>query len=185
MLLPRIAVGDSSAVTSCIEEYGNLIWSTARRWSANAPDAEDAVQEIFIDLWKSAGRFDPTVSSETTFVMMIARRRLIDRRRRKQVGTEPLDFSDQSGCVDRHSDPQATAELEEESAIAREFLGELKEDERRVLELSVNDGLSHQEIAKRVGMPLGSVKTNIRRGLGRLRDRLSRCGLSAATRDVL
>lgn len=184
MLLQRIAAGDASAVALCLQQYGNLVWSTARRWSASSSDAEDAVQEIFIDLWKCAGRFDPEVASESTFVMMIARRRLIDRRRRRQIATEPLDDSNREDCASGDRDPGEFAEMCEEAAVASELLSELREDERKVLELSVHEGLSHQEISNRVGMPLGSVKTNIRRGLGRLRDRLTRL-TAGAMRDQL
>ena len=78
-LLQRIAKGDASAVQECMETYGNLVWSLARRYSESAADAEDATQEIFLDIWKSAGRFDPERGKETTFIATIARRRLIDR----------------------------------------------------------------------------------------------------------
>ena len=82
-ILERVARGDPGAPAACIERFRGLVWSLARRLCANASDAEDAVQEIFIDVWKSASRFDPAIASETTFVAMIARRRLIDRGRRR------------------------------------------------------------------------------------------------------
>src|SRR5689334_16385093 len=71
-ILQRIATGERAAVQECIDAYGGLIWSLARRWSPAPHEAEDAVQEIFIDLWKSAARFDQAQASETTFVAMIA-----------------------------------------------------------------------------------------------------------------
>ena len=80
-ILHRITQGDQTAVQDCLKKYGGLVWSLARRMSANTDDAEDAVQEIFIDVWKNAARFDESQSSETTFIAMIARRRLIDRLR--------------------------------------------------------------------------------------------------------
>lgn len=185
MLLQRIAAGDSTAVNQCLEQYGNLVWSTAKRWSASISDAEDAVQEIFIDLWKSACRFDPEVSSEATFVMMVARRRLIDRRRRRTISAEPFDADACEQCAADERSAEERFELCEEAAIAADLLNELKDDERKVLELSVHEGLSHQEIANRVGMPLGSVKSHIRRGLGRLRDRLSKLSVSGSARERL
>src|SRR3954470_14464574 len=78
-LLGRVAAGDQQAVRECLARYGGLVWSIARRFEA--ADAEDAVQEIFLDLWKSAARFDRQIASEASFVAMIARRRLIDRKR--------------------------------------------------------------------------------------------------------
>ncbi len=80
-LLQRIAGGDRSAVAACIDTYSGLVWSLARRFLQNEADAEETVQEIFLELWEKAARFDPGVAGEVTFVSMIARRRLIDRRR--------------------------------------------------------------------------------------------------------
>ncbi len=80
-ILQRVAAGDSSAVDDCLAQYGALVWSLARRHSPNYSDAEDAVQEAFLGIWQGAGRFDPEKGSETTFITMIVRRRLIDRRR--------------------------------------------------------------------------------------------------------
>ena len=70
-LLPRVAQGDRAALNECIQRYGSLVWSLARRASPSASDAEDAVQEIFVEVWKSASRFDPRIAGESTFVAMI------------------------------------------------------------------------------------------------------------------
>ena len=82
-LLQRIAAGDPSAVEGCLAKYRGLVWSIARRFAGNYADAEDAVQEVFIELWRHAARFDPALASESTFIGTIARRRLIDRKRRQ------------------------------------------------------------------------------------------------------
>ena len=87
-ILQRIASGDSLAVQECLDTYGGLIWSLARRMLPDVNEAEDAVQEIFIEIWKTAERFDESKSSETTYVAMIARRRLIDRLRKSNPSTE-------------------------------------------------------------------------------------------------
>ena len=81
--LDQIARGDPAGVAACIDEFGSLVWSLARRLSPDPGEAEDAVQEIFIDVWKSAARFDPRKGSAKMFIAMIARRRLIDRLRRR------------------------------------------------------------------------------------------------------
>ena len=77
-LLAEVATGDSKAFEELTKKYGNLIWSIARRYLSNRAEAEDAVQEIFLALWQSANRFDPSKGSEITFIATIARRRLID-----------------------------------------------------------------------------------------------------------
>src|SRR5580698_11098039 len=89
-MLQRIASGDSAAVRECIDEYGPLVWSIARRLSRTPSDAEDATQEIFLDIWRSAGRFDESQGSDKVFIAMIARRRLIDRLR-KATAEPPMD----------------------------------------------------------------------------------------------
>ncbi|HTK36951.1 MAG TPA: sigma-70 family RNA polymerase sigma factor, partial [Pyrinomonadaceae bacterium] len=78
-ILQRIAAGDRTAVQDCLDTYGGLVWSIARKMLRSNEDTEDAVQEIFVDIWKNAERYDDAQSSETTFIAMIARRRLIDR----------------------------------------------------------------------------------------------------------
>jgi RNA polymerase sigma-70 factor (ECF subfamily) len=139
----------------------------ARRLSPNPSDAEDAVQEIFIDLWRSAERYDPSAGTETAFVSTIARRRLIDRHRRRsrRIGTVPLT----SGSAFPTAEKANLVDARDEADRAREKMGRLRPDERRILELSVYEGLSHREIAEATDLPLGTVKTHARRGLARLR----------------
>lgn len=168
-LLPRIANGDLSAVDECMERYGGLVWSLARRLSPSVADAEDAVQEIFVDLWKNADRFREEVAGETTFVAMLARRRLIDRLRksRRELESHPIDEL----ALQYASPPQTPpAELAEESSRATACLEHLRSEERRVLELSIYHGLPQSRIAEQTGLPLGTVKTHARRGLSQLRD---------------
>jgi len=165
-VLQRIAAGDARAVQECIEMYSGLVWSLARRMTRSPADAEDAVQEIFLDLWKSAGRFEPERAAEKTFVAMVARRRLIDllRRaeRRPQLTAIPEDF-------DFPGDQQERLEQSVEVALAARALTALKPEQRRVLLLSVYHGMSHGEIVENTGLPLGTVKSHIRRGLAEIR----------------
>jgi RNA polymerase sigma-70 factor (ECF subfamily) len=176
-LLTRIADGDQSAVPDCISRYGGLIWTLARRRLANREDAEDVVQEIFVDLWRSADRFDPLVAEEITFVAMIARRRVIDRLRQRSVLPQAVSMNDAgvSGVVDVAGLETVGRRLElgEEARIADEHLQRLKPDEQQMLRLSIYDNLSHAAIAEQTGFPLGTVKSHIRRGLDSLRRTLA------------
>jgi RNA polymerase sigma-70 factor (ECF subfamily) len=134
-------------------------------------DADGAVQEIFLDLWKSAGRFDATGGSEITFVATIARRRLIDRRRQRQrrPETESLGDASESNAVSSSSIPP---ELGAEAALAARAMEQLRPEQRQVLISTACHGLSHEEVATSTGMPLGTVKAHARRGLMRVREAL-------------
>ena len=151
---------------ACIRQYGGLVWSIARRYFRDSAEAEDAVQEVFTDLWRSAARFDRNIRSEQVFVAMIARRRVIDRLRQvtrhptEQLPEGPLEATRAEG------NPEVCAEV----AVVQARMDELREDERSVLDLGVVQGYSHSQIAERLKMPLGTVKSHMRRGLLRLQE---------------
>lgn len=160
----------------CLRTYGGLVWSMALRLLGDRAEAEDAVQDVFVDLWRTAGRFDEARSSEAGFVAMVARRRLIDRRRR--MSRRPLTEE----IVADSPPPEATTpevELPGLSRRAEDALRQLRPEQRRVIQLAVFLGYSQDEIATKTGMPLGTVKTHARRGLLKLREILT--GAPAAT----
>ncbi len=175
-VLPRIASGDPAAVPDCIARYGGLVWSLARRFLGNPADAEDAVQDVFIELWKNAARYDPARSSEPTYITMIARRRLIDRKRRAGRSPAALALPEEPVGGPSESSGRDRIEIEDEAKKAVAVLGELRADERRVIQMAVYQGLTHEEIATATGLPVGTVKTHIRRGLIRVRERLGAGG---------
>jgi len=167
-ILAAVAAGRSEAMEACLAEFGGLVWSLALKMSPSREDAEEGVQEVFIDVWRHAGRFDAAVSSEATFVAMIARRRLIDRHRRRAA--RPLFTS--LGSSPHMPAPAATDRLEiaDETDRIRRCLDRLRPEERRVLELAIGEGLTQAAIAERTGLPVGTVKSHARRGLIRLRE---------------
>lgn len=184
-VLERIAAGDSAAVRECIDRYGGLVWSLARRMCPSRAEAEDAVQEVFISVWRSSGRYSPALGSESTFIAMIARRRLIDRVRRNQrrADSTAIDPEISESIVASPATGRENAkglEQDEAAKAAEDVLAELSEDQQRVLRLSIMHGLSHEKISASTGMPLGTVKTHIRRGLIRARKLIAeRRGASA------
>jgi RNA polymerase sigma-70 factor, ECF subfamily len=169
-VLLRVARGDLAAVQTCMNRFGGLVWMLARRYSRSRPDAEDAVQEIFTDLWKSAGRYDPERATEEAFVAMIARRRLIDRLRagKRQPSTEVLRPDDLAEVA---SVPNQAERATEAHMIERALM-QLRPEQREVLMLATCEDLTHDQIAERTGLALGTVKTHARRGLIKLRQLL-------------
>ncbi len=171
-ILERVAAGDSAAVSECLDRYGDLVWSLARRYLRNATDAEDAVQDIFIDIWGSAARYDRNIASEVAFISTIARRRLIDKIR--QFERRPLmdSLDDEEGAPIDPGIP-ATAEEDTEVTIVERVLAEMDPEHQKVLAMSLYEGYSHSEIAERLSLPLGTVKTRVRRGLIHIREQLN------------
>jgi RNA polymerase sigma factor (sigma-70 family) len=170
-ILARVATGEAGAMNRCIDRYGAMVWTIVRRHLGDSPEAEDLVQEIFTEIWKKAGSFDPAVASESTYVGLIARRRSIDqlRRRERQPGFETLDAAD---SIEMPASVSQSAAVDAE--MLRRSVATLPEDTRHLFQLFFEDGFTHPEIAERTGLPLGTVKTRLRRGLVALRDRLLR-----------
>ena len=170
-VLQRIASGDSAAVRECMDKFGPLIWSIARRLSRTPADAEDATQEIFLDIWRSAARFDASQGSDKIFIATIARRRLIDRLR-KTTAEPPMDPVEVLDTVEWSASSTASETCMEAEQATR-ALQELRPEQRQVLELGLLHGLSQSEIAARLQMPLGTVKSFMRRGLIKVREHMN------------
>ena len=167
-LLKRISNGDKTAVQDILKQYGGLVWSLAKRMSPTQEDAEDAVQEIFIDVWKNAARFDESQSGEATFISMIARRRLIDRLRHSNRRLSPVSLEET--LIEPGDAFDKKLQMSVEAQQAAEALRQLRPEQRQVLQLSIVQGMSHQEISDATGIPLGTVKTHARRGLMQVRE---------------
>ena len=167
-ILPRVARGETNAIDECLDRYGGLVWSLACRHSPSTSDAEDAVQEIFVDIWRNAGRYRGDLGSEATFVSTLARRRLIDRHRKLCRNPEPRSIDE---TVVEYAAPPACSQIEqaEDGIRVKACFDKLRNNEREVLELSIYHGLTQTRIAERTGAPLGTVKSLMRRALIQLR----------------
>ncbi len=167
-VLERVAAGEQAAVKECLDRFSGLVWSLARRTLSSPQDAEDAVQEIFVEIWQNAGRFNASLGTETVFVATIARRRLIDRLRKQ--GRQPYTESVDEPGLNLAGDVGHNQEVSTEATLAARALETLRPAQQKVLELGLIRGLSHSEIAEHTGMPLGTVKTQMRRGLIKVRE---------------
>lgn len=158
-------------MTALLDKYGGLVFALARRFSFDPAELDDAVQDVFVAVWKSAGRYDPAIAGEDTFVAMVARRRLIDRRRRTARRQRGEVDADVGVMGDGHARPQHEGmELSEQARRAGELLASLRPEQQQVLRLALGKGYSHDQIARTLNMPLGTVKTHVRRGLIALRE---------------
>ncbi|MEO1006954.1 MAG: sigma-70 family RNA polymerase sigma factor [Planctomycetota bacterium] len=169
-MLERIAAGDAEAVRPVLDAYGGLVWSIVRSSlssPAQAADAEEVVQDVFASVWRDAHRFDPARGSEKAFIATITRRRVIDRLRLAAPPTAtaaPLDAAELAAAG-------ATSLDEQVREVARCF-DALPQSQRGVLRLFIVEGRTHEQISAATGVPLGTVKSHIRRGLAQVREML-------------
>lgn len=173
-LLERISAGDGDAISACLDEYGDLVWRLAHRYLnlANA-EVEDAVQEVFIELWISAGRFNPARGSEASFVATVAHRRLTDCQRRVTSRRRIAKILENETPTDMKS-LLSESDGDERSAKAIDALRTLPEGEREALWLWIYRGMTHRQIGEAMSSPIGTVKSRVRRGLLRLYDTVTR-----------
>ena len=168
--LEMIARGVDGGVEACVEAYGSLVASLAHRLLRHESEVDDAVQEIFIELWKTAQRFDPERASDRGFVAMIARRRLIDRIRKQDRRPKTVEIPE---GMEFGTDEHRLTEVRAANGPVLRALERLAEDRRQYVVLSVIHGFSHSQIAERLDVPIGTVKSGIRRGLHSMRSYLS------------
>jgi RNA polymerase sigma-70 factor (ECF subfamily) len=173
--LRRVADGSQSALAEVYQKTSAKLFGICIRILGERGEAEDALQDIFITVWRKAGTFDAGKASPITWLAALARNRSIDRKRSKasrppaaSLGEEAMEVPDQA--------PLALAGLEtaEDSGRIALCLGELEERQNRAIRAAFYDGLSYPELALRSAVPLGTMKSWIRRGLLRLRECLER-----------
>jgi RNA polymerase sigma-70 factor (ECF subfamily) len=165
--------GDEAAMAELYDRFVGLVYKSSKQVLTSRAEAEDAVQESFVRLWQTADRFDPSRAKLVTWVMLITRRHLIDRLRRKGARPEQLGLDssvDFLGPVQEVvPEPGGDHDLE----VLRRRIAELPELQRVVIERTYLQGFTLREVSEQLGAPLGTVKSALSRGLGRLRDRLA------------
>jgi RNA polymerase sigma-70 factor (ECF subfamily) len=162
----RVADGDKDALRELYDRYGRIVYGMAYRLTRDAQLAEEATQDTFVAVWRRAASFDPGRAKLSTWLFVIARNRAIELIRARTRTPEPQESVEPAG---QEPDPADLATLADEAERIAEVLAELPENQLEVIQLAFFDGLSHGEIAERLGQPLGTVKSRIRLGLSRLR----------------
>lgn len=168
-LLSRVAAGDVAAFEDLYRSQGAILLAVAMRVLHNRSLAEEVLQEVFADVWSDSSSYDSGRGSGRAWLTTMCRRRAIDRVRSVQA-QQDRDYTE--GVHVAHSevpDASSTALDHVESARAATALRELPEDQARAIALAYYQELSHREVAERLGVPLGTVKTRIRDGMRRLR----------------
>jgi RNA polymerase sigma-70 factor (ECF subfamily) len=173
-LLRRIAVQDSAALAEFYDQTAASLFSFALRTLNNEHDAEEVIQDVFIQIWHKASSFDPAIGLAFNWAMSILRNRCIDRlrsrQRRSRVMVDGYDEAEIEPQVE--TAPAGNSLATDELAAVRTALGTLPEEQKLPIELAFFGGLSHYEIADELEEPLGTVKARIRRGMLKLRDGL-------------
>jgi RNA polymerase sigma factor (sigma-70 family) len=174
-LLARTANGDREAFRLLYARYSAPLLSLAVRMVGNIGEAEELLQDGFMKVWRNAGSYDPRKSRPFTWAVTVMRRTCIDHLRRRQRLPVTTPLPDDDAAIDRSAgDPvRHSAESSEESAMVRGAIAESPPNQRRALELALFSGMTHAEIAGRLGQPVGTVKSWIRRGLLDLRETLN------------
>ncbi|MEO6864958.1 MAG: sigma-70 family RNA polymerase sigma factor [Gemmatimonadaceae bacterium] len=178
-VVKRIADGDESALATLYDRWSQPVYSLVAHLLKDADGAEDVVEETFWQVWQRASSYDASRGTVRTWILTIGRSRALDRIRGRKRSREDIG-TDISLIRDPGADPSQEAEGAERSRMVYNALAELPADQRRALELAYFRGLSQSEIAEFLSEPLGTIKTRMRLGMQKLRDKLGSLSESAA-----
>lgn len=169
-LLDRMDRGDADALAVLYDRYAPRVLGLTTRILGDADEAEDVLQEVFLQVWRAPRRFDPSRGALLTWLLVLARSRAIDRLRslRRRGWDRHVDVA--AAALPSGQNVERDAEASQEGAAVRRALADLPAEQRRALELAYFDGYTQTEIAELTGAPLGTVKTRLRQGMMKLRD---------------
>lgn len=171
-LLARVATGDKAAFSDLYDEVAPRVFGLVRRLLVDHSQSEEVTQEIFLEIWQTASRFDPNKGGATTWILTMAHRRAVDRVRASQSSRDrdvKIGIRDYQNDYDNVS---ANVEVKVEHERVEKAMGRLTELQRQAIQLSYYGGYSNSEVAEILSVPIGTVKTRIRDGMIRLRDEM-------------
>ena len=173
-LVHRIAGGDQLALHALYEQTHRIAFTLIARIVNNRETAEEVTVDLFHDVWRRAASYDPAGGSVVGWIMNQARSRAIDRVRFDQRKKRVNDSAAPPLPATSASDPHAAFDLREQGRVLRDALSVLTPDERQAIETAFFSEMSYHEVATKLNQPLGTVKTRVRSGLGKLRRALGR-----------
>ena len=171
-LLAAVASGDRDAFATLYQRTSAKLYGICIRLLGSEADAQDVLQDVYVSVWQKAGRFENDKASAITWLSVLARNRSIDRLRQRPIGSDGLDAAEEVED-DSPSAFDLVGSAEDVARLGR-CLEELEERARSMIRAAFLDGASYPELAEREGVPLGTMKSWIRRGLQRLRGCLER-----------
>jgi len=169
--MQRVQAGDDDAFAALYDELAGVVFGAVKRVLRDPAMSEEVTQEVFVEIWRTAARFDPERASVSTWAITMARRRAVDRVRREQSQRDRIERSATQRPPEADSTDDAAVASIEAERVAR-ALAELPEEQRVVIEMAFIDGDSHSDIADRLDLPLGTVKGRVRLGLKKLGGKL-------------
>lgn len=175
-LLRRIALRERAAFEALYDRYANILYASAMKFVKEDADAQDVVQDVFIQIWDKAKLYDPAKGKPLTWALTLTRNRAIDRIRAIQRRTRLRDEFEQETAVDESAgvrEALSGVDASEKGQILRAAVNQLSPQQRKVVELAYFGGLTQTEIAEKLGEPLGTVKARARRGLLKLKELLT------------
>ena len=174
-LLRRIAQRERAAFEDLYSRYSNILYASALKFVKEDADAQDVVQDVFIQIWDKAKLYDPAKGKPLTWALTLTRNRAIDRIRAIQRRTRLRDEFEQETFVDESAgvrEALSGVDASEKGQILRKAVSQLSPQQKKVIELAYFSGLTQTEIAEKLGEPLGTVKARARRGLLKLKELL-------------
>ena len=174
-LLARITKRERAAFEQLYTRYSNILYATAMKFLKEDADAQDVVQDVFIQIWDKAKLYDPAKGKPLTWALTMTRNRSIDRIRAIQRRTRLRDDFEKETVADESAgirEALSGVDASERTQILRDAVGRLSPEQRKVIDLAFFGGLTQSEIADRLGEPLGTVKARARRGLMKLKEHL-------------
>jgi RNA polymerase sigma-70 factor, ECF subfamily len=175
-LVQSIAAGDQRALHALYERTYRIVFTLIMRITNNRDTAEEVTLDVFHDVWRRASRYDAAGGSVVGWIMNQARSRAIDRLRFEQRKKRVNHRAESPPPAPAPSDPHETFGRKEQGRFLRDALTVLTPEEREVIETAFFSDLTYVEVAERLNQPLGTIKTRVRSGLGKLRQALARTG---------